>query len=127
MRVLAAFASLLLCACATWTSETRTEETVYQTLHAVDGLETLHIADEPTRFHEVNPLLSEHPTPNRVATYFVGGAVVHVGITAFLVHENAPVWLLRTWEGLGIGLEAGLLGYNAHDGITPTLSFKVQR
>jgi hypothetical protein len=125
VRALIALFALTLGGCAALSPEARDEEVAYQVAAAVDLTQTLRIADTPERFHELNPVLGPHPQPTKVATYFAATAAVHYGITATLSANDAPAWLVRSWEIAGLSLEAVCITNNAHLGITPTLSFHV--
>jgi hypothetical protein len=122
---LALFITAALPGCATWTPETRIEEGAYQALHAVDGLETLRIADDPAHMYEdVSPFLGKHPAPHSVVALFAVTSVGHFGVTELLVRRGAPPWVLRTWEGIGIGVEAACVTDNYAHHVTPTFSVR---
>jgi hypothetical protein len=126
LKLAAAIALVALTAsCAALPTETRNEEIVYQAVAAADAAQTLRIADEPTRFHEDNPLLGEHPAPTKVAAYFAVSGAVHYAVTSALVAYNAPPWAIRAWEFAGIGAELACVGNNAALGVRPTLSFHI--
>jgi hypothetical protein len=126
LRLAIAAALLPLAGCATLPPDTRAEEITYQSLAAIDATETLRTADEPARYHEMNPILGQHPAPGSVLGYFAVCGVAHYGITDLLVSEGAPHWLLTTWESLGIGLESAMVIHNTSVGIVPTISVRVR-
>lgn len=109
----------LLAGCAELSPETRAEETVYQVARAFDAAETYRIACYPAQWYETNPYLGVHPARAKIAAWAVLGSVGHLAITHYLATHDAPPWLLRTWEGLGIGLEVYELGENRRHGLRP--------
>lgn len=117
MKLITALVVLLLAGCASWTPETRREEIAFQALSAVDATQTIRIAREPDRFSESNPILGEHPSTRRVATYFAANGVLHFAATSLLEEAHAPQWLVRTWEAVGIVIEGRDVALNISHGI----------
>jgi len=70
-----------------WTKEDIITEAAYLSLKAVDWRQTRHIAKNPDRFYEMNPVLGRHPSTGEVDLYFLTTAIFHVGITHILPHE----------------------------------------
>jgi hypothetical protein len=83
---------LALCGCtAMFPREqgSRTAESAWLALHAVDTAQTIQIARHPECFHEANPLASavygtDHPSASRVAVTNVALALVHSSVSAWL-------------------------------------------
>jgi len=118
----------MLCGCATWTPETEIEESTFLTLHAVDGLQTAHIAsthhgcDGQIRCQEIESAwaIGCEPSARSTAGYFAAIAIAHVAVTQLLVHYDAPPWALRTWEIIGIAWNVRDVSHNAALGINLT-------
>ena len=45
------------------------------TLLVVDWLQTRYIADNPDDYHEINPIMGEHPSIGEVNAYFLGSII----------------------------------------------------
>jgi len=84
-----------------WSTENRQLEVAYQVTHAVDGLQTLQIANQPERYSESSWMLPNHPTTGQVAVWYMGTAYGHAFVTNML-DERAPRWVCRTWQTLTI-------------------------
>jgi hypothetical protein len=80
-----------------WTTEDKMLEGTWQTLHAIDWSQTLNISDREDRYHEINPLIGEHPSRTKVNT--VMGA-------AALLHPIVVNWLPRKVKVFGFDLPA---------------------
>jgi len=116
--VLALAAAMFLAGCATWSPETKAEESVYLTLDAVDGLQTADIAHTHGCYEAESPwLLGREPSARSTSAYFAALAVAHIAITQLLVDHNAPPWTLRTWELIGIAWNVRDVSHNAEIGI----------
>ena len=119
-RSVAAVALSLACAgCASWSPETRIEESAYQVLNAVDAGQTLTIARDPDHFHEIASadLIGRHPSERSVAALFVAQAALHAGVTEALEAGGAPAWAVRLWQGATIAVEAKDIAGNTRIGI----------
>lgn len=79
-----------------WSTETRALEVGYQTMHAVDAIQTTRIRQHP-ELKESNPLLGEHPTNGKIWVWYMTTAYGHALITNAL-DEHAPRWVTRTWQ-----------------------------
>lgn len=92
---------------AEWTKE----DTYYQgaVIGALltDMAQTLYIADNPDRYYEMNPLIGEHPSKEKVVSYFMGGIIAHTAIAMAL-----PPKLRRIWQCVFIVAEAGVIYRN---------------
>jgi hypothetical protein len=47
------------------------------TMLVLDWGQTRHIANNPTRFHETNPILGEHPSLRKVDAYFLSSLAIN--------------------------------------------------
>lgn len=95
-----------------WTSDDTKRQAVYLTLHAVDWMQTRHIAKNPTLFSESNPLLGRHPSVSKVNKYFIATALMHTGISYALPPEYRKVFQYIT-----IGVQAGYVTHNYNVGV----------
>lgn len=111
---------VLLCfgGCASWTPETRAEETVYQTLHVVDAAQTLEIARHPCyREAESRWLLGAHPSQGRVLGAMAATGAAHALVTDMLEAHDASPTTKRIWQFVTIGAQAEAVGNNISIGI----------
>jgi hypothetical protein len=81
-------------------------EIAYQSIAAVDMLQTLNIENEHW-CEETNRLLGKHPSNKEVISYFIATGVIHAIITSKL-----PVKYARVFEYVTIGFEAGTVAHN---------------
>ena len=93
-----------------------TQDTYYQGIVIgtllTDMAQTLYIADNPDRFYEMNPLLGEHPSKEKVVGYFMGGIIAHTAIAMAL-----PPKLRRIWQCVWIGVESLAIYHNYSVGV----------
>ena len=88
------------------------EEITWQTLHAIDVAQTLSAADDPCYVEDAvvtRALIGSQPSQGEVLLWGAGMAVGHAWVTGFLEHQNAPMWLRKTWSyatitGTGIAI-----------------------
>ena len=92
-------------------AKTPVTEWVYQGAAFADMLTTLDIKNHPN-LQEENPIMGAHPSDAKVVGYFAATGLLHWAITRELVRENVPSAIVQTWEGLGIGLEVGMVAHN---------------
>ena len=78
----------------------------------VDMTQTLHIADNPDKYYEMNPLLGAHPSKEKVVGYFMGGIVTHTAIAMALPPEYR-----RIWQCVWIGIEGATVYRNYNVGV----------
>lgn len=95
-----------------WSKQDLTLEGIYLIFKTLDLGQTLDIAGQPDRYHEVNPIIGEHPSKNRVYAYFITTSLLHIGITHFLPKAYRP-W----FQGVTIGLSAGCVIHNYSIGL----------
>ncbi len=122
-RQYSATLALLLSGCAafrTLPAETRAEEATWQSLHAVDSLQTLSIARDPDCFREstVDPLIGKHPSQGVVVLWAVTASALHFLVTDWLAEHQHPA-LVRVWEGVTIVSTGYWVGHNNQVGIRP--------
>ena len=117
---LLSFGVLLLTGCASLPFEQRAEETVYQSLHVADTLQTLQIARHPESYYEaINPIMGHHPSQGRVLAVMASEAVLHGLVTQSIVDQ--PIWAQRSWQAVSIGWSAANIHRNAQIGLTLSL------
>lgn len=95
-----------------WTADDTKRQVAYYVLHTVDWGQTRDIAKNPKMFHELNPIIGEHPTIGRVNGYFVTTALIHTGIAYIL-----PAEWRKGFQYVTIGVEAGVTSMNYKTGI----------
>jgi hypothetical protein len=102
-----------------WSTETKIEEALYQSLHVIDASQTVYIARHPDQYYEKESgwLIGAHPSESRAIQYMALDAVGHAALTATLVSLNAPRWMTRTWELLTIADTANCVRGNFKIGI----------
>jgi len=95
-----------------WTAGDTWREATFQTLWAIDALQTHTIAENPDQWHEENSYLGLHPAIGAVNRYFLVGSVLHAGI-AYLLPEKyrAP------FQYVTIGSEVGYVAHNFSIGV----------
>ena len=87
---------LLLVGCAGYKPAPLTKgqivgEVAWQVIHVVDWGQTLDIAANPDRYHEINPIIGRHPSRGRVNLYMGASAILHPVVT-WLLPEKAEVF-----------------------------------
>ena len=75
-----------------WTKGDIAREATWQVLHLVDWGQTLDISAQPSRYHEINPILGKHPSRSTVNIYMASGALLHLGISHVLPQSYRPYW-----------------------------------
>jgi hypothetical protein len=78
----------------------------------IDMGQTLHIADNPNKYYEMNPLLGKHPSKEQVVGYFMGGIVAHT-----LIAMALPQDYRRVWQCVWIGIEGAVIYNNYNIGV----------
>ena len=106
--------AILLCGCTTdkWSKRDIALEAAYIALHTVDYLQTRQIAKHPDKWHERNPVLGRHPSVGEVGTFFLGTAIVQLGV-AHLLPEKYRVW----WISGNLISQVAVVGNNFNVGI----------
>ena len=95
-----------------WTDSQLAKAAALATITAADWSQTRNIARHPSRWHETNPLLGEHPTQSAVDRHFIASAV----LGAALLHALPSEWRDRALDA-GLVLEVGCVANNARLGI----------
>jgi hypothetical protein len=95
----------------TWSEADKYREATYLTFHTLDWAQTRYISKH-SEYYEINPILGEHPSTQKVDTYFVLTGLGHVAITHYLPSKYRSVWQWST-----IALEAALVIHNKRIGI----------
>lgn len=122
MRIIMACSTLLmLSACATWSTETRIEEALYQTVSAMDVAQSVQIAKNPDQYAEASyptaTVIGRHPTVAGQVLWGVGRGAFHYLITDELERHDAPRWLRRAWQVVNIGIEGDVVHRNWQIGL----------
>lgn len=104
-----------------WTKEDVALEAVYATLHVADWAQTRYIAAHPERYWERNPILGRHPSDSEVNLYFGATLLAHAAVTHLLPTEASAFGATwnprRVWQGVTIGAQAAVVGWNISLGI----------
>ena len=92
MKSIAIGLLILLTSCAGYeptplTTNQIVGEVAWQAIHIVDWGQTLDIADNPDRYHEINPIIGRHPSRGRVNMYMGASALLHPLVTYMLPEE----------------------------------------
>ena len=117
MKKLIVLLVILLAGCATlpgdkWTTQDKTLEATYLTLHAIDWRQTRYISEHPGRYYECNPVLGRHPSTGEVDLWFASTTIAHVAVTHLLPQEYR-----KYWQWINIGMSGGCVGQNINIGI----------
>lgn len=104
-----------------WTWQDTAWQSAFLVLLAADWSQTKYISKHPEDYKELNPLLSKHPSGSEVDTYFAACALGHT-LVSLALPPKAEVFGYkinprRIWQGVWIGIEAGVVTYNASIGI----------
>lgn len=83
-------------------------ELAFQALLLADARQSQYSLNHTDQFHEYNPLVRKYG----VKKYFVVASVGHMLVSANLPKEWVPYWQYGT-----IGVEAFVVGRNAHIGV----------
>ena len=105
---------LLVCSSSyadNWTSSDTKREIAYQTLAAVDWLQTRNIARNPA-YHEQNAVLGLHPSIGQVNNYFLITGLAHYLIADYLTEWRRP------FQWVTVGIEFGAIAHNFSIGIS---------
>lgn len=98
-----------------WTVPDTYREITYQSLAAIDWLQTRTGAKNPEEWCEINSYLGCHPSVQSVNIYFALTGLAHVAIAKALPEKyRAP------FQYITIGIEAGAVGRNYLAGIRIT-------
>lgn len=113
--------AIVLALTLTGCSEMPRGEIAWQSVHALDVLQTVQIAKNPHCFHEDDPfskrLIGEHPSQGQVVAWGVAFAAVHMSVGAALEHWEAPGWVQVGWQYLTLGAASRAVINNYQQGI----------
>ncbi len=107
-----AAAVLLLIGCSTWTRQDTYRQAALTGLMAIDYAQTLKISREPDRYHEVNPILGNHPSAAEVSGYMLSTYLFKTAVAAAL-----PVEYRKWWQYAMIGSSGACVGNNLSIGL----------
>lgn len=97
LMILLALFFTIPCKAEPWSKEQKQLAGIATTLHIIDWAQTRHIARNPHKFSELNPILPNHPSLAQVNTHFIW-----TGIATGLLAHNFPKYrslLLKTYIG----------------------------
>ena len=96
--------------CLAWDKEDTALQVTVVSLLLADMSQTLYIVDHADKYRELNPVLGEHPSKEKVYAYFLGVAIVHTAVS-YLIEKipgiENPKLYRRWWQGTFIIVEGG--------------------
>lgn len=96
-------------------------EVAYQSIHAIDSLQTIQIARSPSCFYETGTVtqdvIGRHPSVGGVIAWEVAVSAAHYYVTHLLERNEAPRWVVYGWQSLSIGHAARQVRTNDDQGI----------
>ena len=96
------------------------EEKTFQTLHAIDFLQTYNATDDSCYF-EADPitqrLIGRDPSPGEVVLWGVGVAVLHHWVSREMRENGVPKWAQTTFDLLTIGGTGYTVASNHENGV----------
>ena len=95
-----------------WTTEQKALGAAFATAYVLDWRQTIHIASNPERWRETNPLLGEHPDAGRVNRHFAAGAIM-----SYLILDAVPSETRTVLLAAGFVVEAAYVNRNLQIGI----------
>lgn len=117
--------ALPLLGCATLGSDAVSSraEIAWQSMHALDTMQTMHIANSGGCYREINPVTSriigEHPSDAGVSAVMLGYAMLHKFATDQLHERGAPPWMIGTWHAVTLGFAVKTITQNHELGLRP--------
>ena len=112
----------LMCLIVAWslsgcTALHERDEVAWQTMHAIDTVQTFHIARDP-RYKEVESawLIGEYPDDKAVLAWSIGWSLAHAGVTQLLIDHDHPK-LTKAWQYVTLTSVCNTVGNNAFIGI----------
>ena len=97
---------------AEWTTTDTVMEATYAAVHVMDWRQTRVIAKSEGHWRETNGILGDHPSRDKVDTWFAGTLAGHA-IISYLLPDK---WR-TTWQAITIGMEATTVVRNYQLGI----------
>jgi hypothetical protein len=105
--------------CFAWDKEDTVMQVAVVSLLLTDMSQTLYISSH-NEFKELNLVLGEHPSRDKIYAYFLSTAVIHTAISYLIEKvpwvENPKQWR-RIWQGSFIVVESGVVTRNSVIGI----------
>jgi hypothetical protein len=95
-----------------WTKTDTYREITFVAITIADWNQTLHVADHPEKWKELNPILGEHPSRGEVSIYMGTSIILHAAI-AYILPQPYRTW----WQYAWIGIETAAVGNNLSVGI----------
>ena len=95
-----------------WTAEQKALGAAFATAYVLDWRQTIHIASNPERWRETNPLLGAHPDAGRVTRHFAAGAIM-----SYLILDAVPSETRTVLLAAGFVVEAAYVNRNLQIGI----------
>lgn len=122
MKLIAAFAaSVLVSGCASYSTETKIEESVYQVVSAADVAQSIQISKHPEHYAEVGiitkDVIGSHPSVAATVAWGAARGGLHWLITDQLEKHEASPWVKRVWQAVSIGVEADAVHSNWQIGL----------
>jgi hypothetical protein len=97
------------------------EEVAFQTLSAIDTVQSLDISRHPQRWQEVDEptraILGAHPNEAQTVAWGIGRGAAHAAVTYALMRCDAPAWTVHAWEVVTIASEASTVRHNYRIGM----------
>lgn len=104
-----------------WTTTDTVWQAAVLTTLALDWSQTRTIAKNPDKYHELNPILGEHPSVGRVNGYFAAVTLGHTAVAILLptkVETFGYKWNpRRVWQATTVAVEVGAITNNIVVGI----------
>lgn len=100
-----------------WSTTDKALQAAFTAAALTDWVQThTGIIPKGSGFEEANPLLGKHPSPVKLALGAGGATLAHA-----LVSHYLPQPYRRIWQLGGLGVEAGVVQRNHHDGVRVNL------
>jgi hypothetical protein len=109
------FVILFLISFACRAEELPTLEYAFQGLNVIDTLQTIEISKN-RNFHELNPLLSYHPSKKEAIEAGVAFGLTHALATSYLQSKYSPEFV-RNWEYGSLAIKGFVVAHNYAIGI----------
>lgn len=100
------------CSIAEWGKVDTQREATWQIIRLIDYGQTLDIAKNPARYREINPMLGERPSVDRVHVYMITSAMLH-----YYIARNLKPKYRRVFQYISIGLSSTAVAHNASVGL----------
>lgn len=107
-----------------WTKQDYVLEITWEVLHLIDWSQTRYIAEHPDKYWEINPILGNHPSIEKVDLYMGAGAIVHPIISHILPRKAKFLWMdnvywypRTTWQSITITMSGSAVINNLSIGI----------